>query len=159
MEAPVSAVRKAQGVQCLYFDIFATQSQTAFMSQLSGALLEAFPQKKAIGKRVWEFITGLRPVIGYDNLTGKPEVSFQFERPKSLDQFLQSLFAFLEGLGATLVVAVDEFQQIAEYPEDNTEALLRTIIQPLRHVRFIFSGSSRHVLSQRFTSSTRPFYG
>ena len=44
------------------------------------------------------------------------------------------------------------------YPEKNTEALLRSFIQPLKNVRFIFSGSSRHLLSEIFSHAKRPFF-
>ena len=52
----------------------------------------------------------------------------------------------------------DEFQQIGRYPEKNIEALLRSHIQHLSNVGFIFSGSERHIISQMFLSSARPFY-
>ncbi len=58
-----------------------------------------------------------------------------------------------------IIIAIDEFQQISQYPEKNTEALLRTLIQPLKNTRFIFSGSSRHVLTQMFNDNKRPFFG
>ncbi len=38
------------------------------------------------------------------------------------------------------------------------EALLRTQIQGLKNVKFIFSGSNRHLLTQMFQLSSRPFF-
>jgi len=55
-------------------------------------------------------------------------------------------------------MAIDEFQQIAEFPEKNTEALLRTIIQTLKHTHFIFSGSKRHMMLEMFNTANRPFF-
>jgi hypothetical protein len=66
---------------------------------------------------------------------------------------LQSLFSFLENQQIKIVIAFDEFQQINEYPEKNTEAILRTIIQPLTNIQFIFSGSSKHLLMDIFNNS------
>jgi hypothetical protein len=150
---------KKRDVHCLYADIYATQSQKDFIGLLSTAILKAFPPKKSLGKKVMDFITGLRPVISYDNLTGQPEVSFQFSQLRQQEQSLEILLQFLESLKTTVIIAIDEFQHISQYPEKNTEALLRTLIQPLKNIRFIFSGSSRHILSQMFTSSKRPFFG
>jgi AAA+ ATPase superfamily predicted ATPase len=150
---------KRKEVYCLYADIYASQSQQDLIGQLSTAILKAFPPKKNIGKKVMEFITSLRPIISYDNLTGQPEVSFQFSQSRQQEQSLENLLQFLDGLDALIIIAIDEFQQIAEYPEKNTEALLRTLIQPLKNTRFIFSGSSRHVLTQMFTGNKRPFFG
>src|SRR5688572_18885526 len=146
-------------VYCLYADIYASQMQKDLINQLSSAVLKTFPPKKNIGKKVMNFITGLRPVISYDNLTGQPEVSFQFTQARQQEQSLESLLQFLDTLDAIIIIAIDEFQQISHYPEKNTEALLRTLIQSLKNTRFIFSGSSRHILTQIFTGSKRPFFG
>ncbi len=150
---------KRKDVYCLYADIYASQSQKDLIGQLSTAILNAFPPKKNTGKKVMDFITSLRPIISYDNLTGQPEVSFQFSQSRQQEQSLESLLKFLDSLDALIIIAIDEFQQISQYPEKNTEALLRTLIQPLKNTRFIFSGSSRHVLTQMFTSNKRPFFG
>ena len=144
---------------CLYADIYSTQDQKDFLNQFATAILKTFPTKKTVGKQVLDFITGLRPVISYDNLTGQPEISFTSSPAKQQEQSLTSLLAFLDSLEANVVIAFDEFQQIGEYPEKNTEALLRTLIQPLKNVHFIFSGSSKHVLTQMFTHNKRPFFG
>ena len=53
---------------------------------------------------------------------------------------------------------MDEFQSIADYGDRNVEALLRSHIQQLTSVHFIFSGSQRHVLENMFASANRPFY-
>ena len=38
------------------------------------------------------------------------------------------------------------------------EALLRTYIQPLTNVQFIFSGSRKHMMAEMFTYENSPFY-
>lgn len=150
---------RQKDVHCLYVDIYPTQKQKDFINQLATVILNAFPVKKPVGKKVLEFITSLRPVISYDQFTGNPEVNLSVAQPKQQEQSLASLFRFLDKLDATIVIALDEFQQISQYPEENTEALLRTLIQPLKNVRFIFSGSSKHLLTQMFTHNKRPFFG
>jgi DNA-binding transcriptional ArsR family regulator len=55
-------------------------------------------------------------------------------------------------------IAIDEFQQVAAYPEKGTEALLRSYIQFLPNVKFIFAGSRQHLMSEMFLSAKRPFY-
>jgi hypothetical protein len=55
-------------------------------------------------------------------------------------------------------VAIDEFQQIIKYPENNIEAILRTQIQKCKNSSFLFSGSQRHIMHNIFFSSSRPFY-
>jgi uncharacterized protein len=57
-----------------------------------------------------------------------------------------------------VIIAIDEFQQILTYPEKNTEALLRTYIQPLKNINFIFCGSNQRMMNEIFNSAKRPFY-
>ena len=56
------------------------------------------------------------------------------------------------------IVAIDEFQTITDYPEQNLEALLRTYIQKCNNAWFVFSGSKRHMMGEIFSSPARPFY-
>jgi Predicted ATPase (AAA+ superfamily) len=58
----------------------------------------------------------------------------------------------------TIYIAIDEFQQIMDYPEKGIEALLRSYLQFLPNVHFIFSGSKKHLMDAMFSSANRPFY-
>ena len=71
---------------------------------------------------------------------------------------LDEIFAYLETADKPCIVAIDEFQQIGGYEEKNVEALLRTKIQQCKQTMFIFSGSKRHLMSNMFNSSSKPFY-
>lgn len=55
-----------------------------------------------------------------------------------------------------IVIAFDEFQEAAAYP-GKAKALLRTYIQQMRNVTFVFSGSSNYFLQNVFYSSKQPF--
>lgn len=151
-------LKKDKKIRCIYIDIYATQSLKDFSNQVAAGILKAFPERNNLGKKFMAFLKGFRPVISFDGLTGEPEVSFDFSTPKQNEQSISGLFSFLEAQDVKIVIAIDEFQQVALYPEKNTEALLRTIIQPLKNVQFIFSGSNKHMLSDIFTNSKRPFF-
>ena len=56
------------------------------------------------------------------------------------------------------IVAIDEFQAIADYPERNVEELMRTYVQQCRNAVFVFSGSQKSMMSEMFSSPARPFY-
>lgn len=56
------------------------------------------------------------------------------------------------------MIAIDEFQQIRDYPEQNMEALLRTYIQQTHNLTFIFCGSKKHIMADIFTNEKKPFY-
>jgi hypothetical protein len=53
---------------------------------------------------------------------------------------------------------LDEFQQVGEYPEDNVEAILRSLLERVHNVHIIFSGSKQHVMDVMFSSPKHPFY-
>jgi len=76
----------------------------------------------------------------------------------SVEKTLQEVFSYLKQSQKRCYIAIDEFQQVAEYPEKGTEALLRSYIQFLPNVKFIFSGSRQHLMSEIFLSAKRPFY-
>jgi AAA+ ATPase superfamily predicted ATPase len=151
-------LKKDKKIRCIYIDIYATQSLKDFTNQLAAGILKAFPEKQNLGKKFMNVLKGFRPIISFDGLTGEPEVSFDFSTPKQNEQSLAGVFSFLETQDVRIVIAIDEFQQVVLYPEKNTEALLRTLIQPLKNVQFIFSGSNKHMLSDIFSNSKRPFF-
>ena len=142
----------------IYLDIFDTENFAGFINKLATAVMRSVPEKHPLWKKIWSFIRQLRPVISYDELSGQPEVTLDFIQPAKYESSLQSILSFLESQGRLFVIAIDEFQQITRYPEKNTEAVLRTHLQQLKNVRFIFSGSSPHLLTEMFHSSKRPFF-
>ncbi len=143
---------------CIYIDIYANQNLKDFTETLAQAIFKHFPEKKGVGKRFLEILKNFRPIITYDTLTGQPEVHFEFTQPKECEQTLQGIFYFLEKQGIKTLLAIDEFQQIANFPEKNAEAILRTIIQTLKNIQFIFSGSNKHLITEIFSSAKRPFF-
>ena len=78
--------------------------------------------------------------------------------PNQSEESLKHIFEYLKQSEKRIYIAIDEFQQIAEYPEDGTEALLRSYIQFLPNVYFIFAGSKQHMMTDMFLSAKRPFY-
>ncbi len=142
---------------CIYADILPTENSSDFLNSLATAILNAVPEKTNIGSKIWSFIKSLRPVITFDSLSGEPNVSFKVQ-PNESQHHIESLFAFLEMQDKQVIVAIDEFQQILEYPEKNMDAWLRKIIQQLKNVVFIFSGSRQHVMSDMFSNPAKPFF-
>ena len=143
---------------CLYIDIFATKNLHDFVELLGVIVINEIVRKNAsfIEKTI-SFFSALRPVLSMDPLTGEPSVSITVE-PSKEDITIQSIFNYLNDSEQEVYIAIDEFQQIAEYPEKGTEALLRSYIQFAQHVHFIFSGSKFHLMAEIFGSPKHPFY-
>lgn len=142
----------------LYMDIFATQSLGEFVRTFASAVLgklDTAPQKAL--NRVSQFIRSCRPVFTFDEIMGVPKVSIDVA-PAAEESTLKEIFDYLASSEKRCYIAIDEFQQITEYEEKGIEALLRSYIQFLPNVNFIFAGSKKHVMQEMFTSSKRPFY-
>ena len=149
---------KEKDAICIYIDIFSTKNQQEFIEMLARAIIEdALEREKSFACKVLDFFKALRPTLSPDLLTGAPTVSLTVV-PVQAEQTLKSLLMHLEGLNKRVYLAIDEFQQIAEYPETGTEALLRSYIQFLHNVHFVFSGSKKHLMVEMFCSPNRPFY-
>ena len=147
-----------QAVSTIYIDLFPTENLTDFTQTFASAVLgqlDSNPMK--LLKKTTEFFKALRPTITYDDITGKPKVSMDIAKGTE-SHSIEQVFQYLKQTEKTCYIAFDEFQQIAHYPEKNIEALLRSYIQDLHNVHFIFSGSQTHMLQEMFLSPKRPFY-
>lgn len=144
--------------ETLYVDIFATQKLSDFTKALADAILAKFPVKKSIGKQFMELLQGFRPMFTMDPLSGTPQVQFNYVSTSDKEYTLKSVLEFLNSQKKQIVLAIDEFQQITEYPEKNVEALLRTYTQQLHNIRFIYCGSKRSLMTEIFLDAKRPFF-
>ena len=145
-------------IATLYMDIYSTQSLKDFVHLFANTVLgklDTVPQK-ALG-RIRQFIRSCRPVFTFDELTGAPKVTVDVAPAEEVST-LKEIFDYLGSSEKRCYIAMDEFQQIAEYPEKGVEALLRSYVQFLPNVNFIFAGSKQHVMQEMFTSSKKPFY-
>jgi hypothetical protein len=150
--------RRQLPFETLYVDIFATLSLDDMVKTLAEAILEKFPERSSIGKKFMGLLKGLRPILSYDPITSQPQVQFNFVNTSEQEHTLKSLLTFLNTQKKQVALAIDEFQQITEYPEKNIEALLRTYAQQMRNIRFIFCGSKKKIMAEMFLDANRPFF-
>ena len=150
--------RENMPYKTVYLDIFSTLSLDGLVKALSGAIASEFPEKTSVGKKFLRYIKSFRPVITYDPLTGNPQFSFEYHNVAQKEATLKGLLEFLNAQEQPVVLAIDEFQQITEYPEKNTEALLRALLQQMHNLRLVFCGSKRKIMAQMFSTAGRPFF-
>lgn len=144
--------------KCYYVDLYKTDSLASLVKQLASVVLGSLDTTEAkIIKQVTTFFKSLRPLLSFDSSTGVPTFMVDV-KPELAEHSLAEIFSYMEQSGQLCVIAMDEFQTIVDYGEKNVEALLRSHVQHLTSVHFIFSGSQRHVLENMFASANRPFY-
>jgi AAA+ ATPase superfamily predicted ATPase len=150
-------IRKRKDICTVYADIMPATNLTEFSMVFSKAVLSAMARNESTIKRMLKLFSALRPVISYNELTGKPEISIDIKNIGT-GYSLERIFHFIEHDKLFFLIAIDEFQQIAKYTEKNCEEILRSHIQKLTNTCFIFAGSRRHTLSDMFNSPGRAFY-
>ena len=103
-------------------------------------------------------VKSLRPGFKVDPVTGQFVFDLSLgEIVRPVDS-LKEIFQYLEGSEVPCLVSMDEFQQIAEYPDKNVLELLRTYVQKCKHTWFIFAGSDRRMMEKLFNNPSEPFY-
>lgn len=139
-------------------DIYATKNLQEFVYELGKNVLSVLKTK---GRRVWErflnTLASLRGSISFD-INGVPEWGLGIGDITVPQTTLDEIFAYLEQADKPCIVAIDEFQVVAGYPDNRVEAELRTRIQKCCNTWFVYAGSQRHMMSEMFVSPSRPFY-
>lgn len=142
-----------------FIDIYATGSLKEFVFLLGKEIFEVLkPKGQKFIDRFFSVISSLRPAFKLDPMTGAPVFDIGIGDILKPEYSLEQIFAYLGSADKPCVVAIDEFQQIAKYPEKNVEAILRTHIQKCTNTVFVFAGSQRHMMQNIFFSPSRPFY-
>ena len=142
----------------IYLDIYATRDLMDFTRQFAAAIAGSVngPIEKTMSA-VAQFFKSCRPTVTPQE-DGLLKFSFDIA-PSQTETSLKETFAYLKSHELQrIVIAIDEFQQILEYPEKGTEALLRSLIQEVPWVRFIFAGSRQHLMGEMFATAKHPFY-
>ena len=141
-----------------FIDIYDTQSLREFVQKLSREILMRLkPYGARALQRFWDTMRSLQPGISFSPM-GEPSFNVQIGDIQAGDETLDEIFRYLELADKPCIVAIDEFQQINNFPEKNIEAKLRTYVQQSHNAQFIFSGSQRHTMSAMFMNASRPFY-
>ena len=143
----------------IFIDILHTTSLREFTFLFGKSIFESI---MPLGQKVLtSFVNTLKSVSGkfsFNFVTNMPTFSLELGDITRPALTLEEIFTYLEHADKPCIVAFDEFQQIANYPEKNIEALLRTHVQQASNTHFIFAGSEYHIMQEMFSSSARPFY-
>ncbi|MCH7414060.1 ATP-binding protein [Belliella sp. R4-6] len=145
--------------ETLYVDFLGAISMEDAVKELSSAVFERFGKNKSgINATIQKLISSIGATISFDPISGTPTLNLGLSPSGNEEQSLHALGEFLDQRKKRVVVAIDEFQQVATYSETNAEAMFRTWVQKFPSIRFIFSGSHRGMMAEMFLEKNRPFY-
>lgn len=141
-----------------FIDIYDTKNLAELVMKLSREIVERLKPfgMKALQK-FWDCVHSLQSGISFSPM-GDVSFNLQLGDIHQSNNSLNEIFHYLSIADRPCIIAIDEFQQIAQYPETNVEATLRTHVQHCQNAQFIFAGSQRHTMGQMFTSASRPFF-
>lgn len=141
----------------VYLDIYSIKNLADFTKALASVVFGTLDGRMEKAMSVLaKFFKSCRP-------TATPQsdgtVKFSFDiTADNAETSLKEVFDYLKARERRVVIAIDEFQQVREFPEEGVEALLRSYIQFIPWVRFIFAGSRRHLMSEMFVMPQGAFY-
>lgn len=139
-------------------DIYATKNLQDMVYRIGQSIVNRLkPRGQVVVDTFLRFVTSLRTGISFDG-QGNASWNVGLGDIKSPDFTLEEIFNYLKSADRKCIVAIDEFQAIADYPEQNVEELMRTHVQDCRNAVFVFSGSQKSMMSEMFSSPARPFY-
>ena len=142
-----------------FVDIYATTSLSELVYTLGKEIYEQLKPHSTVWKeKFFQTISSFRVGFKLDAMTGAPSFDLGLGDIQVPSTTLDEIFSYIDEADKPCIIAIDEFQQIGEYPEKNVESLLRTKIQKCTKAQFIFSGSKRHLMSNMFNSPSKPFY-
>lgn len=149
-------------IAVVYMDIFDCRSEYDFYNKLATAVLQQTANRTDLFfQNVKNFLGRLSPRI---NISPDPSTDFSISlgiTPKEYapEQILQLAESVAKKMGKHIVVCIDEFQQIGEFPDSvAVQKRLRSVWQLQQNVSYCLFGSKKHLLTHIFQNKSMPFY-
>lgn len=153
------ATRKTKGVRVLYADLLNVRTLADFCDRMASGASRMGASKGFVQKTLG-FLSRLRPTFSLDSVTGSPVISVDARlaaEMSSIDDVLNMVAAHRKD--GRLCVVLDEFQEVLKMDHpDQVLALLRSRIQFMDDVCFLYSGSVRSQMVKIFSDPDSPFY-
>ena len=110
-------------------DIYATKNLKDMVYRMGQSIVNRLkPRGQSAIDGFLRFVTSLRTGISFDG-QGNASWNIGLGDITSPDFTLEEIFNYLKAADRKCIVAIDEFQAIADYPERNVEELMRTYVQ------------------------------
>ncbi len=153
-------LNKKRKIVTVYLDVMDTSSDMEFVQKIITSTLQALEhKKKGLLKNALTFFSQLRPTISIDPITQLPSIQLDTSKAAMVVPTLKALMNLLANQPYEFQIAIDEFQQIANYKGNTViDATLRSYFPTLKNVHFLFSGSERNLLLNLFSNPLKPLY-
>lgn len=156
----MAQLEENKSTETLYIDLLGTRNIEEAVLQITKAVYRKYGKTSSgISASLIKLFSSIGIEMSFDPQTGNPAISLGLKNFGTYpNQSLEALGNFLKNKKKPILIAIDEFQQIKHYPEQNGEAVFRGWMQQFPAIRFIFCGSHRNIMQSMFTEKNRPFY-
>jgi len=150
---------KELDIGTMHVELYGTISEKDFITRIFHGLNQLESNFEKLLKSVSKVLKNIRLNLSIDSSTGSTSISPSFEAVNEkilLEELMNILSKYSQK--RKLVIAFDEFQEIASYTEEGFEKRLRSFIQQHSNICYIFSGSQQHLMTEMFNANNRAFY-
>lgn len=145
----------------MYLDVSSTASLPQFLEELATRIARSTQTRlEATQRLLGKFFRSLRPRVfaDYQGRIGVELGIAEIPPPEELSEVLNLPEKLAQKHGHRLVVAFDEFQEIAAFDGGWLERAMRAEFQHHKAVSYVFAGSQVHLLRTIFEDKTRSFW-
>ncbi|MBP5560240.1 MAG: ATP-binding protein [Muribaculaceae bacterium] len=155
-------VAENKNVRVCHIDAFSISSETEFYRTFASKVMSCAASKFEKGlKEMKNFLNAAVPqLVLKDDVTEFLTFDIRF-KPQEQEklEILQLPEKIAASKGLRIIVCIDEFQQLARIPQyADMEGKMRSVWQRQHHVSYCFYGSKRHMMTDIFNDSSKPFY-
>jgi len=151
--------KKNFNIGAMHIELYGTISEKDFITRTFQGLNQLESNFEKLLKSVSSALKNIKLNLSIDSSTGGTLVSPSFEAVNEkiiLEELMNILSKYSQK--RKLVIAFDEFQEVASYTEEGFEKRLRSFIQQHSNICYLFAGSQQHLITEMFNSNTRAFY-
>jgi hypothetical protein len=149
-------------VQTVYIDIYNCRSEYDFYNKFASELIRQTASKIEMAmENVKQFLARITTKISFnpDPLTDYTISLGLTPKDSNPEQILALPEMLAEHIGKHIVVCIDEFQQVGEWPDSlSVQKRMRSVWQHHQHASYCLFGSRKHMMMNLFQNKRMPFY-
>ena len=149
-------------IMIVTMDIYDCRSEYDFLNRFAASILKATAGKMdKVISTVKEFLARIVPTIKY-SLDPAQEFSLSLGITPEIynpEEILNLPEVIAQSKGVHIIVCIDEFQQVGEFPDSlNVQKRMRGVWQHHHNTSYCMYGSKKHLMIKIFQNKRMPFY-
>lgn len=136
----------------IHCDLYATCNMSEFLACLVKSMNHV-----AVTLAFLRFLKSIKAEIRLDPLSSSPSIDISFNSNVGMTA-LEEIKHYIESSPKQYLLYIDEFQQVAKYPDNNAVGVLQSFFSSLPNLVCVISGSRNRTLKELLTTKMSSFY-